>query len=119
MRNEPVDKEKISETSESYKDNWWKMSQYDQDYENVIWHIENCMNYIIIMSEGMQPTYAAPPQLSLSAANWNESELLTLYASILPTAAQAGYVADAGMAVRIKAFLKSRRRYVRAGSQSP
>lgn len=119
MKKEPVDKEKISLTSDAYKDDWWKMSQYDQDYENVTWHVENCMNYIIIMSEDRIPNYSAPPHLALDVNTWNESELLTLYASILPTAAQAGYVADAGMAVRIKAFLKSRRRYVRAGSQSP
>lgn len=108
-----IDREKIEFTVMLYEGDWHSMSAYDNDNENITWHIENCMKYITLLSEDVVPQWNAPPDLELLSGDWNEAELLTLYSTLLPAAVKRGYVTDAGMAARIKRALTPRRIRVR------
>tara|TARA_B100000212_G_C27198224_1_gene457580 strand:+ start:61 stop:420 length:360 start_codon:yes stop_codon:yes gene_type:complete len=109
MQKYSVDSEKVEFVALLYKSDWHRMSTYDQDTENITWHVTNCMNYIILLSEDVEPTWQAPPDLKLVPDEWNEYELLSLYQDLLAPAIQAGYMADAGMVTRIKKALRPRR----------
>ena len=119
MKQNMIDTEKVDLASLLYKSDWHRMSTYDQDTENIMWHVYNCMNYIVMLSEDVIPKWCAPPDLSLDPEDWNEMELLSLYKELLPAAVQAGYLADAGVATRIKKHLNPRRRYVRYNGRLP
>ena len=108
-----IDRDKVDFAALLYKGDWHKMACYDNDTDNIIWHMTNCMNYIIMLSEDCLPTWHCPPDLELLDGDWNEHELLALYKELLPTAVQRGYEEDAGMATRVKAALSPRRIYVR------
>ena len=116
MRFYKVDNIKVDEMAYAYKSDWHVMSCYDQDNENIVWHVTNCMNYIIVVSEDRKPAYQVRDSLELDPEEWNEYELLSLYQELLAPAVQAGYMADAGMVTRIKKALRPRR-YV-AGRRS-
>ncbi len=109
MRFHKLDEIKIDETAFAYKTDWHIMSSYDQDTENIEWHVYNCMNYIILLSEDRNPGWLVPPNLEIVTEEWNEYELLSLYQELLAPAVQAGYTADAGMLTRIKKALRPRR----------
>ena len=109
MRVYNIDNIKVDETAFYYKSDWHAMSCYDQDTENITWHVTNCMNYIIIISEDRVPNWNVPPGFEIDPEAWNEYELLTLYQELLAPAVQAGYMADAGMVTRIKKALRPRR----------
>ena len=109
MRVYNIDNIKVDEVAFCYKGDWHAMSCYDQDTENITWHVTNCMNYIIIISEDRVPNWNVPPGLEIDPEEWNEYELLSLYQELLAPAVQAGYMADAGMVTRIKKALRPRR----------
>ena len=115
MRFFKVDSIKVDETAFAYKTDWHVMSCYDQDNENITWHVTNCMNYIVLLSEDRVPQWYVPGKLAIDAEQWNEYELLSLYQELLAPAVQAGYMADAGMVTRIKKALRPRR--YRAGQR--
>tara|TARA_B100001094_G_scaffold44694_1_gene39507 strand:+ start:4629 stop:4985 length:357 start_codon:yes stop_codon:yes gene_type:complete len=108
-----IDREKVDFTALLYKGDWYKMSCYDNDTDNIIWHINNCMNYIIMLSEEQLPSWQAPPDLELMTGDWSELELLALYQELLPKACVSGYIADAGVVNRVKKAFAPRRIYVR------
>lgn len=112
--NKVIDREKVDFTALLYKGDWHKMACYDNDTDNIIWHITNCMNYIIMLSEEQVPSWQAPPDLELMTGDWSELELLSLYQELLGPALQAGYTPDSGMVTRVKKALSPRRRYVRS-----
>ena len=116
MRFYKIDNVKVDETAYAYKTDWHIMSCYDRDTENITWHVTNCMNYIIVLSEDRKPGWYVPHKLALDVDDWNEYELLSLYQELLAPAVQAGYMADAGMVTRIKKALRPRR--YRAGRRS-
>ena len=116
MQRYAIDQEKVELAALLYKSDWHRLSTYDQDTENITWHVTNCMNYVILLSEDQTPAYIPPPDLRLDADDWNEYELLSLYQELLPVAVQAGYMADAGVVTRIKKALRPRR--YRAGRRS-
>lgn len=102
--NKTMDIEKVEIVAYIYKQDWHRMSCYNNDADNITWHVENCMNYIIMKSEEQQTQWQCPPDLELDES-WTESELLSLYQELLDVAVKAGYYADAGMVTRIrKAF---------------
>lgn len=96
-----MDIEKVEIVSYIYKEDWHRMSCYSNDADNIIWHIENCMNYIILRSENVEPQWNCPPDLILDDS-WTESELLSLYKELLEAAEQGGYKPDAGMITRVR-----------------
>jgi len=104
-----IDEIKVDETAFLYKTDWHVMSAYDQDTENIEWHVWNCMNYIVLLSEDRVPNWNVPPKLVIDTDTWNEYELLSLYQELLAPAVQAGYTADAGLLTRIKKALRPRR----------
>ena len=110
-----IDEIKVDETAYLYKTDWHVMSAYDQDTENIEWHVRNCMTYIVVLSEDRVPNWQVPPSLELDIEEWNEYELLSLYQELLAAAVQAGYSADAGMVTRIKKALRPRRYVARRG----
>ena len=109
MKSYSIDQDKIEAMSLVYKSDWHVMSCYDNDRENITWHVLNCMNYIVVLSEDRVPNWAVPPGLEMDTEEWNEYELLSLYQELLAAAVQAGYSADAGMVTRIKKALRPRR----------
>ena len=115
MRLYKIDEVKVDEKAFAYKTDWHVMSCYDQDTENITWHVQNCMEYIIVLSEDRSPIWRVPPSLEIDTEEWNEYELLSLYQELLAPAVQAGYMADAGMVTRIKKALRPRR--YRAGQR--
>ena len=104
-----IDEIKVDETAFLYRNDWHVMSAYDQDTENIEWHVQNCMNYIIVLSEDRLPNWTVPPKLVIDTGSWNEYELLSLYQELLAPAVQAGYTADAGVLTRVKKALRPRR----------
>lgn len=108
--NSSVDTEKVDIAIALYGADWYKMAAYDQDDDDVSWHVENCMNYIITLSEDRVPVWNAPASLVLASANWSEIELLLLYQALLGEAAYNGYTPDPGMMTRINKTLAPRRR---------
>ena len=110
-----IDEIKVDETAFLYRHDWHAMSCYDQDAENITWHVQNCMNYIIMLSEDVMPSWQVPSMLKINVDDWNEYELLSLYQELLAPAVQAGYMADAGVVTRIKKALRPRR--YRAGQR--
>lgn len=112
-----VDREKVNYTTMLYGSDWYRMAAYDQDDGDITWHVENCMNYIIMLSEDRIPSWRAPMTLVLVSADWSELELLMLYRELLEEAAHIGYTPDAGMMTRInKAFSPQWGRAPRAGA---
>jgi len=110
--NNGVDRKKISHIAETYIKNWSRMAAYDQDDGDITWHVENCMNYIITLSEDNIPTWLAPSSLALVNAAWNEHELVLLYKSLVEAAVALGYTTDTGMMSRVKSVTLQRRRRV-------
>ena len=96
-----MDVEKVEIVAYIYKQDWHRMSCYNNDIDNVAWHVDNCMNYIIMRSEDLESQWRSPPDLELDNG-WTETELLSLYQELLPPAVAAGYIADAGMATRVR-----------------
>lgn len=99
--NKTMDIEKVEIVAYIYKQDWHRMSCYNNDVDNVTWHIDNCMNYIIMRSEDLKSQWRSPPDLELDE-DWTENELLSLYQELLGPAVAAGYVADAGMVTRVR-----------------
>jgi len=95
-----MDIEKVEIVAYMYKQDWHRMSMHDQDRDNIEWHVENCMNYIIMSSEGVTTQWNAPPDLELDES-WSEEELLALYYELLEPANQAGYKTDKGVMTRV------------------
>ena len=91
-----------------YRTDWHRMAAYDTDRENIEWHVSNCMNYIILRSEEVEPNWVCPPDMNIDPEDWNELELLALYQDLIEPAVQAGYCADAGMVTRIKKAFSAR-----------
>lgn len=104
-----IDDIKIDEMAFLYRSDWHAMSCYDNDAENITWHVQNCMTYIVMLSEDQTPSWQVPDLLKIDVDDWNEYELLSLYQELLAPAVQAGYMADAGMVTRIKKALRPRR----------
>ncbi len=96
-----MDVEKVEIVSYIYKQDWHRMSCYSNDRDNITWHIRNCMSYIILRSEDVEPNWACPPDLELDE-DWTESELLSLYQDLMEAAEQGGYKPDPGMVTRIR-----------------
>ena len=107
-----IDQEKVDLARLYWIDDWDKMSAFDTDIENVAWHVENCMTYLIQLSEDVVPLYKPPPSIVLDA-DWNEREMLLLYRDLLEPAERRGYVADPGMVTRIRQALPPKRVRVR------
>ena len=99
--NKTLDIEKVEIVAYIYKQDWHRMSYYNNDADNITWHVENCMNYIIMKSEDQPTPWQCPPDLELDES-WSEAELLSLYQELLDTAVKAGYYADAGMVTRVR-----------------
>lgn len=99
--NKTMDMEKVEIVGYIYKQDWHKMGLYDQDRDNIEWHVDNCMTYIIVRSEDRESQWRCPPDLELDE-DWTESELLALYQDLLDAAEQAGYKADPGMMTRVR-----------------
>lgn len=99
--NTTMDIEKVEIVSYMYKQDWHRMSLYDQDRDNIEWHVANCMNYIVMRSEDVLTQWNAPPDLELDES-WTEEELLALYHELLEPANQAGYKTDQGVMTRIR-----------------
>lgn len=111
-----VDREKVNYTTMLYGSDWYRMAAYDQDDDDITWHVENCMNYIITLSEDRVPSWCAPSSLALVNADWSELELLLLYQELLEEAIHIGYTPDTGMMTRInKAFAPQWGRVPRTG----
>ena len=104
-----IDDTKVDEMAFLYRSDWHAMSCYDNDAENITWHVQNCMTYIVMLSEDQTPSWQVPDLLRIKTDDWNEYELLSLYQELLAPAVQAGYMADAGMVTRIKKALRPRR----------
>ncbi len=105
---DPIDQEKVDIMALLYKADWEKMTCYDNDTENVEWHVSNCMTYITQKSEGVEPLYKPTPHLKITD-DWNERELLSLYRELAVEANKRGVRPDRGMVTRIKRALSPRR----------
>jgi len=107
-----ADEEKVDIAHMFWVDDWAKMEAYDVDAENVTWHVENCMTYLIQRSEEAESLYRPPPALELGE-DWTEAELLMLYRDLLDPAVRRGYEPDPGVITRIKRVLAPKRIVVR------
>lgn len=105
---DPIDQEKVDIMAMLYRADWNKMTSYDNDAENVEWHVSNCMTYIIQHSEGIKPAYRPTAHLCITE-DWNERELLSLYRELAVEANRHGVRPDKGMVTRVKRALSPRR----------